>query len=171
MDLESEITSVRQIVGEIQRERRGAVPVSRDSFALLSERMNDVVVRVNEKLDVSLHPRAITESDFSFSGNFTPSTINLQDIACVQVDGSPWLASGKGATKCAGNVSIQKVDSTGKFGTEYSYYSTLTPAGWYSDGGTVYAEGVSFAAGEGFIVQNTHSVGAKLMPKAPITAE
>ena len=118
--------------------------------------------------EVDLQPGLVLTSGFSFSGNFTPSTINLQDIACVQVDGSPWLASGKGATKCAGAVSLQKVDSTGRFGTEYSYYSTLTPAGWYSDNGTVYAEGVTFAAGEGFIVQNIHTVGAKLLPKAPV---
>lgn len=112
------------------------------------------------------------ESGFSF---FTPTfkaitggSLDIQNIKCLQADGSEWLASGKGATKCAGAVSLQKVDSTGRFGTEYSYYSTLTPAGWYSDNGTVYAEGVTFAAGEGFIVQNIHTVGAKLLPKAPV---
>ena len=118
--------------------------------------------------EVNLNPGIVLANGFSFCGNFTPVTINIQDFACVQIDGSDWKTSGKGATKCAGDVSLQKVDSTGRFGTVYSYYSTLTPAGWYSDNGTVYAEGVTFTAGEGFIVQNTHSVGAKLLPKAPV---
>lgn len=70
MDVDADIANVRQIIGEIQKARRGAVPVARDVFVLLSQRMNDVVERLNEECGSNLHPRVVTEADFSFSGMF-----------------------------------------------------------------------------------------------------
>lgn len=100
MDIKAEIANVRQIIGEIQNARRGAVPVARDAFALLSERMNNIVVRVNEECDSSLHPRLVTEADLSFSGAFArPEAMDaLETAAKVLLE---FLEGRMGAEACA----------------------------------------------------------------------
>ena len=121
--------------------------------------------------EVELAPARVLPSGFSFCGNFTPVTIDLQDIASTQVDGTEWKTSGSGKTKCAGDITVQKISSTGAYLDEYCYFSTKSPQGWYDSTGTTYAERgtVTFVAGEGFVVQNTHQVGARLVLPAPVS--
>ncbi|MBR3923743.1 MAG: hypothetical protein IKJ45_11560, partial [Kiritimatiellae bacterium] len=127
--------------------------------------------------EVDLAPALILPKGVSFSGNFTPVDMGLQDIQCVQTNGAAWARSGTSATKCNGLVSLQKTDADGNFLTNYKYFSTDSdigagnPSGWYYDvaGTWTYATGVTFKSGEGFIIQNNHSVGAKLVLKSPIS--
>ena len=121
--------------------------------------------------EVQLTPARILPSGFSFCGNFTPTAIDLQDITSTQVDGSDWKTSGKSATKCAGDIIIQKIGTDGSYLTAYAYYSTKEIPGWYANGGTDYVakNTVTFAPGEGFIVNNGHSVGARLVLPSPIS--
>ena len=88
----------------------------------------------------------------------------------MQTNGAAWKTSGSGNTKCAGAVSIQKIGTNGNYLDEYSYYSTKTPQGWYDSTGTTYiSKGtVSFAPGEGFIVNNGHTIGARLVLPNPV---
>ena len=120
--------------------------------------------------EVQLTPARILPSGFSFCGNFTPVAIDLQDITSTQTDGSEWKTSGKSATKCAGDIIIQKIGTDGSYLTAYAYFSTKEPAGWYANSGADYVakDTVTFAPGEGFIVNNSHSVGARLVLPSPI---
>ena len=119
--------------------------------------------------EVNLQPARVLPKGYSFCGNFTPVAIDLQDISSTQVDGTEWKTSGSGNTKCAGAVKIQKVDAEGSYLDQYNYYSTKDPQGWYTMDGEYIAKGtVSFGPGEGFIVNNTHQVGARLVLPAPV---
>jgi len=120
--------------------------------------------------EVELVPARVLPNGFSFCGNFTPVTVDLQDITSTQADGTEWKTSGSSNTKCTGNIRIQKIGTDGAYLDEYRYYSTKTPQGWYDSTGTTYIEKntVSFAAGEGFVVNNTHPVGARLVLPNPV---
>ena len=119
--------------------------------------------------EVDLVPARVLPKGFSFCGNFTPVTIDLQDIMSTQADGTAWKTSGSGSTKCAGNITIQKIGTNGAYLDEYLYYSTKTPQGWYDATGTyVQAGTVNFVPGEGFVVNMTHQVGARLVLPNPV---
>ena len=104
---------------------------------------------------------------YSFSGNASPVAINLSAIACKQYDGSEWKTSGSGTTKSAGAVIVRKVDSEGTYGTQYKYYSTKTPVGWYDGDTLIEGDAVQFDAGEGFIVYCGNANGAQIILPAP----
>ena len=99
------------------------------------------------------------------------ATLDIQSISSVQTNGAAWKTSGSGNTKCAGAVSIQKIGTDGAYLDEYLYYSTKTPQGWYNNTGTTYiSKGtVSFEPGEGFVVNNGHTIGARLVLPNPIS--
>ena len=121
--------------------------------------------------EVDLAPARVLPKGFSFCGNFTPVAIDLQDISSTQVDGTAWKTSGSGNTKCAGVIRVQKVGADGTYLDEYSYYSTKTPQGWYDESGTTYiSKGtVTFDPGEGFVVNNLHTIGARLVLPNPVS--
>ena len=82
MDVDADIVNVRQIIGEIQKERHGAVPVSRDTFEHLSIRVNDIVMRLNNECESNLHPRVVTDADFLYSGMFAkPASMDALEVA------------------------------------------------------------------------------------------
>lgn len=86
MDLDADIANVRQIVGEVQEKKRGSVPARRGEFAILSERMNDIVARVNNECGSNLHQRVVTDSDFSFSGMFAnPASMDALESAANEL--------------------------------------------------------------------------------------
>ena len=123
--------------------------------------------------EVDLEPGLILPKGTSFCGNFTPVDMTLGDFQCCQTNGVAWKTSGKPATKCNGDVSLQKTDSDGNFGTTYKYFSvtdTVPTPGWYYDdkGSWVDASNIIFKSGEGFIAKNVHSEGAMLILKKPI---
>ncbi len=74
MNVDADIVNARQIIGEIQKGRRGVVPMGRDVFERLSARMNDIVMRLNDECKANLHVRVVGDSDFSFSGMFATAT-------------------------------------------------------------------------------------------------
>ena len=82
MDVEADIANVRQIIGEIQKEKRGAVPVRREAFERLSVRMNDIVMRLNKTCDANLAPCVVKDADFSYSGAFAkPASMDALETA------------------------------------------------------------------------------------------
>ena len=107
-------------------------------------------------------------SGYSFSGNASPVTINLSDIACKQADGSAWKTSGSATTKSAGAITVRKIATNGAYGTEYKYYSTKTPIGWYDGDTLIEDDAVNFAPGEGFIVYCGKTNGAQIILPAPL---
>ena len=110
----------------------------------------------------------VVPNGYSFSGNSSPVAIKLSAVACKQADGSEWLASGKSATKCNGTVYVRKIATNGAYGTQYKYYSTKTPVGWYDGDTQITGENdVTFEPGEGFIVYCGNSSGAQVVLPAP----
>ena len=67
--------------------------------------------------EVDLQPSLILPKGASFCGNFTPCPMTLGEIQCVQTNGAAWQVSGKSATKCNGDVTVQKTNAEGNFGT------------------------------------------------------
>ena len=108
---------------------------------------------------------------YSFSGNSSPTTINLSAIGCKQADGTAWKATGSGATKSTGSITVRKIDTEGAYGTEYAYYSTKTPTGWYDGDTLIEGNAVTFAPGEGFIVYCGKTNGAQIILPAPEVAQ
>ena len=104
---------------------------------------------------------------YSFSGNSSPVTINLSAIGCKQANGTDWKTSGSATTKSAGAVQVRKIATNGKYGTEYKYYSTRSPIGWYDGDTLIEGDTVQFEAGEGFIVYCGNANGAQLILPAP----
>lgn len=96
---------------------------------------------------------------------------NLSDIACLQADGSEWKTTGSATTKCAGAITIRKINTAGSYGTEYAYYSTKSPVGWYDGDTLIEGDAVTFAAGEGFIVYCGKTNGAQIILPAPTVTE
>ena len=123
--------------------------------------------------EVNLEPARVLPKGWSFCGNFTPVKVDIQDISSTQIDGTPWKTSGSGSTKCAGAVSVQKIGTDGAYLDQYDYYSTKTPQGWYTIGGGEYlGTGVVFLEpGEGFVVNNKHTVGARLVLPNPVATK
>ena len=120
--------------------------------------------------EVELAPARVLPKGFSFCGNFTPIAIDLQDISSTQADGTAWKTSGSGNTKCSGVVKLQKIGTDGNYLDVYSYYSTKEPQGWYDSSATYISKGtVTFEPGEGFIVNNAHTVGARLVLPSPVS--
>ena len=99
--------------------------------------------------------------------NIIATDFNLSEIACKQADGSEWLTSGSGTKKSAGAVIVRKVDTAGRYGTEYKYYSTKTPVGWYAGDTLIEDDAVQFEPGEGFIVYCGNANGAQIILPAP----
>ncbi len=110
----------------------------------------------------------VVPKGYSFSGNSSPIVINLSSIACKQYNGSEWKSSGSGTTKCAGAVTVRKIDSEGSYGTEYAYYSTKATAGWYNGDTLIEGDAVTFAPGEGFIVYCGNANGAQVVLPATL---
>ena len=136
---------------------------------LVVNNTHQVGARLVVQGEVDFLPARVLPKGFSFCGNFTPVTIDLQDITSTQADGTAWKTSGSGSTKCAGNITIQKIGTNGAYLDEYLYYSTKTPQGWYTAAGAYVEKGsVSFVAGEGFVANNTHQVGARLELPNPV---
>ena len=137
---------------------------------LVVNNMHTVGAKLVVNGEVDLAPARVLPKGFSFCGNFTPVAIDLQDISSTQADGTAWKTSGSGNTKCSGAVVMQKVGTDGTYLDEYSYYSTKTPQGWYDRTGTTYiSKGtVSFEPGEGFVVNNMHTIGARLVLPNPV---
>ena len=128
---------------------------------------NGAVLQVSGS--VRLEPAGkFVPNGYSFSGNASPVAIKLSGVACKQYNGTDWLTSGSGKTKCAGAVTVRKIETNGAYGTKYEYYSTKTTIGWY-DGDTLIAgdNDVSFDPGEGFIVYCGNANGAQLILPAP----
>ena len=99
--------------------------------------------------------------------NITDTDFNLSEIACKQADGSEWLASGSGTKKSSGAVSVRKIATNGAYGTQYKYWSTKTPVGWYDGDTLIEGDTVQFEPGEGFIVYCGNSNGAQIILPAP----
>ena len=97
----------------------------------------------------------VIKNGYSFSGNCTPVSVDLTDIAVKQANGSDFPATPQG---CVGALSIRKINSKGAYGSEYRYYSTKSGGlvrGWELNGIKVNKGDVSLAPGEGLIVQYT----------------
>ena len=105
---------------------------------------------------------------YSFSGNSSPVAVNLSDIACLQYNGTAWKTSGSATTKCAGAVTVRKIDAEGSYGTKYAYYSTKATVGWYDGDTLIEGNAVTFAPGEGFIVYCGNANGAQIVLPAPL---
>ena len=103
----------------------------------------------------------------------TSATLDIQKITSVQTNGAAWKTSGSGNTKCAGAISIQKIGTNGAYLDVYSYYSMKPTQGWYDSTGSAYiSKGtVTFEPDEGFVVNNTHTIGARLVLPNPVAAE
>ena len=110
----------------------------------------------------------VVPNGYSFSGNSSPVTINLSSIPCKQYNGSEWKTSGSATTKCAGAVTVRKIDTEGSYGTEYKYYSTKETAGWYNGDTLITGNAVTFEPGEGFIVYCGNANGAQVVLPAAI---
>ena len=109
----------------------------------------------------------VVPKGYSFSGNSSPVTINLSAIACKQYNGDEWLTTGSGTKKCAGAVYVRKITPNGAYGTQYKYYSTKSPVGWYDGDTLIEGDAVQFDAGEGFIVYCGNANGAQIILPAP----
>ena len=96
--------------------------------------------------------------------------MDIQSIGSSQVDGTAWKTSGSSSTKCAGAVVVQKIGTDGAYLDQYEYYSTKTPQGWYTENGAAYVEKgvVTMDPGEGFVVNNKHGVGARIVLPSPV---
>ena len=109
----------------------------------------------------------LVPNGYSFSGNSSPVTINLSAIGCKQYNGSEWKTSGSSTTKSAGTIYVRKIGTNGAYGTQYAYWSTKTPVGWYDGDTQITADAVQFEPGEGFIVYCGNANGAQIILPAP----
>ena len=141
-----------------------------DGEGLVVNNKHTVGAELVVKGEVNLEPARILPKGFSFCGNFTPVKIDIQDITSTQLDGSAWKTSGSGSTKCAGAVVVQKIGTNGAYLDQYEYYSTKEPQGWYTETGAEYLgrDTVFLEPGEGFVVNNKHTVGARLVLPNPV---
>ena len=109
--------------------------------------------------EVDLSPRSVFGNGYSFGGNATPVEIDLTKIIPLRKDeGGNWVEFGETfADRCAGNVTVRKIDAKGYYGTTYAYWSVGEEgAGWSTDDGEtcIKENTVKFAPGEGFILWN-----------------
>ena len=126
---------------------------------------------------VKLEPlNAAIVNGWQFGGNCTPATLNLADIKITKEDGSDWLRTGAAANACNGAIFLQKISANGAYGQKYIYYGknasdTFGP-GWYvgvreADGSNlVTGDDVTFAPGEGWILNSTKSAAKIVVPSA-----
>ena len=114
---------------------------------------------------------AVIPNGWAFSGNCTPVAVDLTEIGTLQGTGAAWGTTG--ASRCLGNITIQKITVDGSYGTAYKYYSTSTNGeldGWQVGSKTAkVAKGdVVFEPGEGFIVYCNKTTGAQLVFPKPV---
>ena len=125
-------------------------------------------LQVNGEVDLTDNTTAIP-TGWSFSGNFTPVDIDIQNIVPLKTDGTPFGTTF--SDRCYANIYIQPLDDEGQgiYGQKYYYYSTKTSGvtdGWYAgkktESGTKVTDPLTFTAGKGFIVYCDLTAGARL---------
>ena len=81
------------------------------------------------------------------------STFDLTDIQPLHQDGEEFGTSG--SRRCNGVIVINKISTSGNYTTAYSYFTTTSKQGWYTDDGVKVNVGdVVLNNGEGILVNN-----------------
>ena len=129
-------------------------------FAVYNNQGSAISFRVSGSVDFVC--RNLIATGYSMTGNYTPVSIDIQDI-------KPYAADGSDLGTSKGKIYIYGIDSTGEYTSTYQYNSSK--GGWCVGSSLVDEGTVIFAPGSAFAVYNNQGAVISFQLPSPISVK
>ena len=131
-----------------------------EGVALYNGDSETLYLQVSGAVNLTPVSTSIPASSYAIIGNFTPVSVDLQDVI-------PYI----GDVQCSANnkVKVQKVSADGEYGTQYNYRQTK--GGWCNASTFIGRDVVTLAPGEAMAVYNGEASAITLKFPSPVAAE